>query len=134
MKDLSIYLNIPFLDMGRDWKGCDCWGLVRLFLKNEFGVEVDSFANLFRDLKDIESIRLIAENEKKRWIKVEGKKKVGDVVEIPLTPNNFHVGVIAAPGKILHIEKGGCSGLTDESSRMIKHRIKGYWRHVSLER
>ena len=27
---INDWLRIPYVDHGRDWTGCDCWGLVRM--------------------------------------------------------------------------------------------------------
>ena len=40
---LERYLAIPYRKGGRSWDGCDCWGLVRLILKEEKGVVLPSF-------------------------------------------------------------------------------------------
>ena len=133
MRDLSLYCGIKFREKGDGWDGCDCWGLIRLFFKTEFNLDLDDCRTLYFGIRDIDSIRTIAEEERKKWRKVLGKPKVGDVIEIPLAPRNFHIGVIAAPGVILHVEEGGFSQTVPITSQRIARRIKATWRHFSLE-
>lgn len=46
MKWAEKYVGLPFVDGGRDWKGCDCWGLVKLILQTECGIEVPSYGDI----------------------------------------------------------------------------------------
>ena len=38
MIDYKKYLEIPYKPLGRDWNGCDCWGLLCLIAKGEYGI------------------------------------------------------------------------------------------------
>jgi cell wall-associated NlpC family hydrolase len=132
MDGVEKYLGIPFKDKGRDFSGCDCWGLVRLFLLGEFGIEIDSLWESYAHCRDIESIKKLVEEEKTRWMPVEGPENKGDVLDLSLSKRDFHVGVLAAPGRILHVERGGFSRLDPETSQMICRRVRGRWRHAAL--
>lgn len=50
------YLDIPYKDGGRDWDGCDCWGLVRLILAEERGIVLPSFSDV-TDLSSFLEVR-----------------------------------------------------------------------------
>lgn len=50
------YLSIPYRAGGRDWSGCDCYGLVRLILKEEKGIELPLFETV-SSAKEFEMIR-----------------------------------------------------------------------------
>jgi len=130
MKDFSKYLGIRWKDGGRDFNGCDCWGLLRLFLKEEYGVEVDSFDHIRAG--EVSMIREMAEIEKQKWVKVDGPGRPGDGVEIPMTKNDWHVGVIPVEGYVLHISDGGFSEMTRETDIRMRHRIKSYFRHQQM--
>ena len=38
MFDYKRYLQIPYKPLGRDWNGCDCWGLLCLIAKEEYTI------------------------------------------------------------------------------------------------
>lgn len=38
MIDYKKYLSIPYKPLGRDWSGCDCWGLLCMIAKSEWNV------------------------------------------------------------------------------------------------
>lgn len=39
-KNVGDFIGIPFKAGGRDYKGCDCYGLMRLALRDMFGFEL----------------------------------------------------------------------------------------------
>jgi cell wall-associated NlpC family hydrolase len=138
MKDFSRYLTIPFKSRGRDFDGCDCWGLCRLFLKEELGIEADSFAEY--GIENYEAVREFAETEKRNWLEVaiafnvpvQDLVEVGDIVELKSGKEQWHIGIVAALGYILHIEKGSFPRLVCMNDPMIRHRISHVWRHRDL--
>jgi len=126
MKDYSKYLAIPYRERGRDFNGCDCWGLVRLFLKNEFGIELDSYTEY--SVANIEEVKQVAEIEKGNWVRVEAPEP-GDVVEIQILKRDYHVGVIPHPGYVLHVCNERFSEMNLLTHPLLKRNVKGFWRH-----
>lgn len=37
------YSAIPYKRNGRDYLGCDCYGIVMLYYKKEFGIDIDDY-------------------------------------------------------------------------------------------
>lgn len=150
MKDFSKYLAIPFKSRGRDFAGCDCWGLCRLFLKNEMGIEADSFSEY--GVENYRFVKEFVESEKQNWSLIQcgmriadcGIKdlnselrtpyselpQVGDIVELK-SGRQWHIGIVAADGYILHIEEGNFAKLVSMKNPVIKNRIHQFWRHRS---
>ena len=130
--DMDRYFDIPFKENGRGPDGCDCWGLVSLFYKTEYGIDLQDMSGQYSGIRDAETIRALAEQERASWLEVNGERRPGDVVEIPLTRNHFHVGIVTPGGHILHIEEGGHARLVPERSQRIRRRIRRAWRHREL--
>ena len=47
------YVGIPFLSGGRDDRGVDCYGLVRLILNNEYGYNLPLLSNTYDNALDV---------------------------------------------------------------------------------
>lgn len=136
------FLGIPFVDMGRDENGCDCWGLVRLVMRDRAGIalmayETVSEADYGAVTSEIEQAKAGPE-----WTAVaSGEQRALDVVEMSMPVKHdrtisflpLHVGVLISHFWMLHTETATGSRLSLISDSHIRPRILGYWRHRSLQ-
>lgn len=100
------YIGIPFAEKGRDIKGVDCWGLVRMVYKNELGIELPSYDREYVDSTDREVLaRLVHAEDEKLWHHPE-KPKPFDVIIITMLGMPTHVGIVIDGGRMLHCLKG----------------------------
>lgn len=130
MHDWSNYVGIPFIDFGRDFSGCDCYGLVRLALEQEFGKVLPSFLGEYDDTCDHETIEGIIEHWKPL---LSGRRVVtpreGDVVVITVAGAEAHVGLYVGDGLILHAWKRATGSVLQRMDHpFFKGRIEGFYR------
>jgi len=124
------YIGIPFVSGGRTAEGCDCYGLVRLVLDNEYGVRLPELSDDYENALNIaETAKLFAE---KRPVlaaeKLTGPREWA-VVVITEQGHPCHLGIVAGDGYILHtgIKTGSvCQRATHPG---LRGRIEGYY-HV----
>lgn len=134
MIDYSKYLGIPYQAGGRDFQHCDCWGLVRLFLLNEFEIEIGNYYEYSVDnLDEIKQIIEKVKKEKKEWIQVE-EPQPGDILWIQTLKRDFHVGVVVHLGYILHVCNERFSEINKFTHPLILRSVKQkrFWRHCAL--
>jgi len=123
------YIGIPFVSNGRTLSGCDCYGLVRLVLHNEYGVELPELSDNYADALNVsETARLFAEN-----IPVLAAEKISIPQEravIVLTEHGVaaHIGIAAGGGYILHTGIKTGSVCQRETHPGLRGRIEGYYR------
>jgi hypothetical protein len=127
------YVGTPFVARGRELAtGLDCWGLVRLVLLEQAGIEVPRLAAL-----DVDSPRAITreiEESARSWLPVS----LLDVCEFDLlcmwseaghSRMLLHVGIVPAPAWVLHTEEAtGCvcipmrhPSVRDRIGRALRH-------------
>jgi cell wall-associated NlpC family hydrolase len=123
------YIGIPFISNGRTKEGCDCYGLVRLVLQNEYGVNLPELSNNYANALCIaEANRLF-----------EGRLPVLSAGKIPAVEEKAvivirnegrpcHLGIFAGGGYALHTNLK-----TGSVCRRLSHidlcgRIEGYCR------
>jgi len=123
------YIGIPFASNGRSMDGCDCYGLVRLVLRNEYGVDLPELSDNYADAQCVsETSRLFA-----RHLPVLAAEKIGAAEEkavaaITLHGVIAHIGIAAGGGYILHTGIKTGSICQRETHPGLRGRIEGYYR------
>ena len=114
------YVGIPFVDLGRDRGGCDCWGLVRLVIAERTGFVLPSLDTGYGSETNVAGVvgEVDAARANGEWLKIEpGQERTLDVVEMSLPARvdghwvfaPLHVGIVVASGWLLHIERATAS-------------------------
>ena len=129
------YVGLPFVDGGRSINGSDCWGLVRLVLKEQCGIDVPSYGE-------------IAAKELMRVARQMARDSDGDCWRLVHAPDTFdvvlmtapkvrgrvpaHVGVMVDPARVLHIEEATDSVIVPLTHPAIRNRVLGFRKHTGL--
>ncbi|MDR1836410.1 MAG: C40 family peptidase [Treponema sp.] len=123
------YVGIPFVSNGRTLSGCDCYGLVRLVLRNEYGIDLPELSNDYADALNVkETMRLFAEHRPVlagEKIDAPEEKAVAVITEHGVAA---HIGVVAGDGYILHTGVKTGSVCQRETHPGLRGRIEGYYR------
>ena len=125
---IKDYIGIPYINKGRKTEGCDCFGLVQLFYKNEFSIDIPE--HFYHASDDIESAEIALESGKCDWKKVT-EPAYGDVIMMRVAGHPVHIGVILDSRRMLHSLKGHASVIELFDCAKWKNRIEGYYQWVN---
>jgi len=122
------YIGIPFVSNGRTMEGCDCYGLIRLVLKNEYNIDIPELSNDYNNALNIKETAKLFE-EKRPVILSEKLIKPREKALVIITERGVaaHIGIVAGSGFILHTGIKTGSICQRESHPGIKNRIEGYY-------
>ena len=124
------YIGIPFVSNGRAMDGCDCYGLVRLVLRNEYGIDLPELSNDYSNALNIkETTKLFAENLPLLAARKLPLPREKAVVVITEQGCPCHIGIVAGSGYILHTGIKTGSICQRETHPGLRGRIEGYY-HV----
>jgi len=129
-KWVSKYIGIPFVSNGRTMEGCDCYGLIRLVLHNEYGIYLPELSDNYKDALNLEeTAQLFAEHRPVILADklIQPQKKAITVITEHGIP--AHVGIVAGAGYILHTGIKTGSVCQRETHPGLRGRIEGYY-HV----
>ena len=122
------YSLIPFKPMGRDLNGCDCYGLVWLFLTTECGIiiprldeEVDVYNSMKVNAKLEHDVPLVDS------IKVDSPIR-GDIVLMRVKGVTAHVGVMLDNQMFMHTSSHTGVVVENINSPRVKNRIEEFRR------
>jgi cell wall-associated NlpC family hydrolase len=127
-KWVGKYIGIPFVSNGRTIEGCDCYGLVRLVLRNEYGIDLPLLSDDYSDAANLrETAKLFKDN-----LPVLAGEKISEPLEkavVVITEHGAaaHIGIAAGGGYILHtgVKTGSvCQRVTHPG---LRGRIEGYY-------
>jgi len=119
------YVGIPYKLSGRDRDGLDCWGLVRLIHKEQFGNDLPSFSD--HDHSH-EKIREIMAEQRENWVSTD-TPKIGDVILFRVMGAPSHVGLYIGDQSFIHAKQGINSAIERYDSVYWRNRIVGFYRY-----
>ena len=127
-KNFDGYVGISFAEKGRDRSGCDCWGLVRLVLREQFGQDLPDLSDGYATTKDADSILSLYEGEKSNWQRVTDGQ-AGDVIVLRIKGRPTHVGIVIEPGRMLHVDRGIDAATERYDGPHWRSRVEAIYRH-----
>jgi cell wall-associated NlpC family hydrolase len=133
--NLDHYMFVPYLDKGRTMSGADCWGLVRLVLGREFGIQgLPEFGRVGRK----QQAEMTTGYTQTRPL-FEPSMPVASAVAAAFDRDgNFvHCGVVVRSGSCLHVlhSTADCGvilervGVFEQEQHRQRHSV-GYYRYV----
>lgn len=123
------YVGLRFVDHGRTLKGVDCWGLVRLVMADECGIELPSYGEISATELMTVTRTITQDANREPWHSIK-KPQQFDVVLLRGRP--LHVGIMISDSHLIHVEECTASVLLPLTHTAIKPRVLGFRRHRSL--
>ena len=126
------YVGLPFLPNGRDHRGVDCWGLVRLVLLEQFAIDLPFYHFGYETCRERKAIGGVVQEVKEApgWAKVE-KPTLSSVVVFKVMGYPCHVGLMVTEEMFLHSAAGHDSCVESLRSLRWKNRVEGYYQFVA---
>ncbi|CAB4130463.1 Endopeptidase, NLPC/P60 domain containing protein [uncultured Caudovirales phage] len=125
------YVGIPYLTHGRDRAGADCWGLIEMIQAEQLGALWPKYegADWFKGQKPMLIGRdAVLHAAKFNPVTME-EAKLGDGILIRMRGYPFHVGLVLAPGWMIHTLEGVGSCIEDYRSMLWRDRLTGFYRY-----
>ena len=122
------YVGIPYELKGRDRNGLDCWGLVRLFYKEEYDIDLPSFSDEYQTSEQ-DRIQELMATQREGWVNVQDPKE-GDVVLFRVLGFESHIGIYIGEKKFLHAIRDVNSGIESLDSVKWSRRVVGFYRYL----
>lgn len=139
MKDIQPgwhepYLNLAYVQGGRDRAGLDCYGLHRLVLEQVVGVADVPIWSLDYDVHESAHIAQLLINgfAQSPWRWFENGERTFDAILFRWGQVPAHVGTVVRPGMMLHIHEGVGARLESYRSPEWNRRLLGFYRHEDL--
>lgn len=127
---LRYWIGTPYVELGRDSHGLDCWGLVREYYLQVLGILLPSYVGEYAVEEKEETAFLISQEAKSLWIRVDLAKS-NDLVLLNILGHPVHVGIFQEPDKILHTRRG--ANVCIEPIHKWRNRVEGFYRwHKSM--
>lgn len=129
---IGDYVGIPYLLHGTTREGLDCWGLPRLWYREQYGIELPSFGDRYgRELDAVERAHIaeVVRGESPKWQSIrQGHEQRGDLVLFRVAGEEAHLGVVLDAGRFLHARPGTDSCVERYDSPVWARRVAGFYR------
>lgn len=123
--EFDPFVGIPWIDRGRSIIGCDCWGLVWIVYRELLRIELPSYHDRYVTSADRAATAALVAGELDPWEEIAaGQEMTFDVALMQGTP--LHIGIVTAPGMMLHVESGETSRIERYRSGLLQNRLSFY--------
>ncbi len=125
----SKYVGIPFVSGGRDQSGCDCYGLVRLILCNEYNTELPLLIGDYTNALCIQETKaLFTQNISILCTDKIEQPEEKAVALMKMKGRLCHVGLYAGDGYIIHSRHNLGAVCERLSSPQLAGCVEGWYR------
>lgn len=132
MSEFDPYVGIPYVDRGRTREGCDCYGLLRLVIRDLCAIELPSFSDRYVTTADQAALAGLIAGELAPWSPVGlGDERPFDGVLLRHGRSLSHIGLVVTAGRMLHVSEGGSSCIESYRAPPWSHRLAGIFRYRS---
>ena len=126
--DVGDYIGIPFLEHGRDRRGLDCWGLLRLIYLEQLDIVLPSYSERYESAEDGKKLRDLVLNVIGPEWETAADPEPGDAALFRIAGEPMHVGVVIGKGEMIHVMKGIDVTIERFTGWQWKHRLAGFYR------
>jgi|APSaa5957512535_1039671.scaffolds.fasta_scaffold24131_2 cell wall-associated NlpC family hydrolase len=120
----AISLPVPFKTRGRDWSGWDCWGLIVVAYREVYGIEIATYTERYRSIKQKDLIASVYnEGKKDGWYEVDEAQE-GDVVIVYMDGRDMHSGLAIDKNEMIHAE----NNINTVVEKISNYRLEGIYR------
>jgi cell wall-associated NlpC family hydrolase len=126
------YVGLPKLHAGRSRDGIDCYGLVWLVYRDVLGLALPGLAGEAMDATERAEIAALINSgcAAAPWRPIDpGTEREFDMVVFRRGKLESHVGLVVAPGRMLHIVDVGQSHIGSYVEGPWRPRLVGFHRH-----
>ena len=125
------YIGIPYKDKGRDFNGCDCWGIVQLVYKHELNILLPSYIEDYASIEELKEIELLIKDQLINWQQVD-KPITFDIIIMNIIGSPVHTDVIINNTYMIHTLPGHDSVCDKYYDPRWKKRIQGFYRYKEI--
>lgn len=122
------YLKIPYLHMGRDFAGADCFGLVRLFYQRELGIDLPDYTTPY-DQEWWREGNLLQDLYQEYGFSKVATLQYGDLIMFKnSTTVPGHLGINLTDFQFMHMARSGVA-ITSTLQGLWARQIHSVYRH-----
>jgi cell wall-associated NlpC family hydrolase len=128
------FVGIPYLDKGRSIEGLDCWGLLWIVFRELRNIDLPSYIESYVTGADRKAMSQLIAGELGDWQEVtKGQEQTFDGVLMREGTFPRHIGIVTAPGLLLHVSPGETSQIQRYRSGILANRLVGFFRYRDHE-
>lgn len=131
---VAKYVGIPYIVEGRDPEddgGVDCWGLLVLIWREVYGADLPAYDGPhWKPGADRDAIVAAIAREVERYQPVPaGEEAAGDGIILRMAGDPLHIGLVVAPGWMIHTHETAGSCIENYRSMQWGRRVLGFRRY-----